>query len=394
MALELRQLCESDNYRYGLHLVAGEKGLSRIVQWVHTLEDAEVCGFLHGGELIFTTGIGNRNQSNLDWMLPLVKNLHEKESSGVVINIGPYISHVPNEVIAYCNENDYPIFTLPWEVHVVDVTRDFCTQIIEEDKAESDVGHLLQNIIFYPNDADKYMPSLQNHGFMPKMTCCLIGAQFQEDFRNNKKNIRFAQQLLQRKMKKYTSYLGVFQIQFNMYFVLGACTEKKMEMMKDELRKIVQNGEIKGLERLAMGPEDDLLEHLSRSYSQVNMMLSTMDEEQHICFYNDLGVKKMILAINDEDFLWAYQKRVLGKLEEYDEGNGTNLLDIYRTYIECDGSVQKVAESTFTHRNTINYQLRKIRNILGLDMDTLDNKIEVILALYINDMMKGKERRQ
>ncbi len=46
-------------------------------------------------------------------------------ASGIVINTGPYIKKIPDEVIQFGNEFGFPIFTMPWEVHVVDVTRDF-----------------------------------------------------------------------------------------------------------------------------------------------------------------------------------------------------------------------------------------------------------------------------
>ena len=101
MSITLRQLCASDNYRYGLHMVAGEEGLDKIVQWVHTLEDEEVGDFLHGGELIFTTGIGHRNMEILEWLLPLINKLKENDASGIVINTGPYIKKIPDEVIQF-----------------------------------------------------------------------------------------------------------------------------------------------------------------------------------------------------------------------------------------------------------------------------------------------------
>lgn len=75
MAVTLRSLCENASYLYGMRLIAGSGGMSNIVQWVHTVEDIEVSEFLHGGKLIFSTGIANRNQ---DWLLPFIKNLIEK----------------------------------------------------------------------------------------------------------------------------------------------------------------------------------------------------------------------------------------------------------------------------------------------------------------------------
>ena len=80
MAILLRQLCEKASYLYGMRILAGENGTGNIVQWIHTLEDVETGGFIHGGELIFTTGIA---QNGNEWLLEFVENLYEREASGV-----------------------------------------------------------------------------------------------------------------------------------------------------------------------------------------------------------------------------------------------------------------------------------------------------------------------
>lgn len=88
MAVTLGSLCEKAGYLYGMRVIAGKEGLTNIVQWVHSVEDIEVSDFLHGGELIFSTGIANKGQ---DWLLPFVKNLIAKNVSGLVLNMSPYI---------------------------------------------------------------------------------------------------------------------------------------------------------------------------------------------------------------------------------------------------------------------------------------------------------------
>lgn len=83
MAVTLGSLCEKAGYLYGMRVIAGKEGMTNIVQWVHSVEDIEVSDFLHGGELIFSTGIANKGQ---DWLLPFVKNLIAKNVSGLVLH--------------------------------------------------------------------------------------------------------------------------------------------------------------------------------------------------------------------------------------------------------------------------------------------------------------------
>ena len=59
LAITLERLCDGCETKYQMELVAGKGGINNTVRWVHMVEDREVPDFLHGNELIFTTGIGH-----------------------------------------------------------------------------------------------------------------------------------------------------------------------------------------------------------------------------------------------------------------------------------------------------------------------------------------------
>ena len=126
MAIILEEIYEVALHRYNMKLVAGGRGLRNLVDWVHTVEEMDYVSFLKGRELIITTGIREKDEETL---VRFVKSLHETGASGLVINIGKYITRVPRGVIAYSEEAGFPVFTLPWEVHLVDFNRDLCNLI-------------------------------------------------------------------------------------------------------------------------------------------------------------------------------------------------------------------------------------------------------------------------
>lgn len=104
-------------------------------------------------------------------------------------------------------------------------------------------------------------------------------------------------------------------------------------------------------------------------------------------FYDDLEIKKLILAVDDTDLLKSIYSENLKRLEQFDRDNGTDYMNFLRLYLKDDGSVQKLAEETFVHRNTINYQMSKIKKILGNDLKTLDDRFKIILAFEIYDVL-------
>src|SRR5471030_691786 len=107
-------------YLEKIKVVAGEAGLNKIISWVHVVEIPEVTEWVKGGELLFITGITIQN--NKEALLQLVKSISKKNLSGLVINVGPYIKETPQEVIDLANLINFPIFELPFEVKLIEVT--------------------------------------------------------------------------------------------------------------------------------------------------------------------------------------------------------------------------------------------------------------------------------
>lgn len=80
MAITMKRVCANVERLYGMKLVAGAAGMEKFVRWVHIIEDHEVPRFLHGNELVFTTGIAH---SGTDWLLEFIMKLQEKTQAGL-----------------------------------------------------------------------------------------------------------------------------------------------------------------------------------------------------------------------------------------------------------------------------------------------------------------------
>ena len=86
MSVLLRRLCRNTKKDFRINLIAGANGLDNMVDWVHIIEDKDVAQFLHGHELVLTTGIGNLN--NAEELLRFIKEIHNVGASGLMINLG------------------------------------------------------------------------------------------------------------------------------------------------------------------------------------------------------------------------------------------------------------------------------------------------------------------
>lgn len=112
MTVTVDYLYKKSENLYGMKILAGEAGMNRTVEWIHMIEGIQPASFLHGGELVFLTGISCDGEV---WLQEYVKKLFHCQCAGIVVNIGPYIKHIPSTVIDFCNEHKLPLFTIPWE---------------------------------------------------------------------------------------------------------------------------------------------------------------------------------------------------------------------------------------------------------------------------------------
>ncbi len=98
-------------------------------------------------------------------------------------------------------------------------------------------------------------------------------------------------------------------------------------------------------------------------------------------------MKKILLSVEDSSVLEEYYEETLGVLERYDQENNTDYLNLLRQYLRLNGSVQALADANYVHRNTVNYQMGKVKKILGDDFSTMESRFRLILAFRIKDFL-------
>ena len=110
MSFTIEDMILTAENRYEMKSLAGQNDWANSISWVHLLEDTTIIQNFWGKELAVTTGLGFPQKE--DWM-NLARLLNRYHASGLIINVGQYIYDVPEELIAYCNENDLPLLTVP-----------------------------------------------------------------------------------------------------------------------------------------------------------------------------------------------------------------------------------------------------------------------------------------
>ncbi len=101
---------------------------------------------------------------------------------------------------------------------------------------------------------------------------------------------------------------------------------------------------------------------------------------------SDLGIFSLLSLIPDQAESFAYAERLLGDLGRYHSENGGNLLETLEAYLENGCNAKLTARKLFIHYNTMLYRLEKIQQILGMELENTDNRLQLQVALKLYAM--------
>lgn len=373
MAISLEKIYLETKDKYKLSLVAGKSGMDKILSWVHYTEDSTTIDFIRGGELIITTGMGYTGKL---WLEELIKRLIERGASGILINVGNYIKNIPEDILRLCEESSFSLLTMPWEIHLVDIMQDYANKIIHEQEKDINFSSGLLKAIIHPQNVEEYIYSLEEGGYNVNAELCVAV-------------IKISQSEKEKIMSIITRLNKRCNVTSKPYEVILVFRNMSMPEVDEVIRAVLLHyGEAISV---GVGGVVSGVRELSVSYKQAQYAIFSND--RGVSRYEDIGINKILLAIEDIAVLRSIFDKYLGKLLAQDNENGTQYMEVLRKYIDCNSSVSMVAEQTFTHRNTINYRIKKIKEIIGINIDDAENKFYLKLSFYIWDILKKKSNK-
>lgn len=106
-------------------------------------------------------------------------------------------------------------------------------------------------------------------------------------------------------------------------------------------------------------------------------------ENEGVHGYHELGIYRYLLQLKQWEEEQGYQNERLEKLRQYDRENQTTLLTTLETFLDAAGKVNKTAERLHIHINTLSYRLRRIEEIMRVDLDNMNQRAALYLELKI-----------
>lgn len=389
MALPLKTLCTENDNQFKLSLQAGGNGFRNAVTWVHMIEDPCIIPYFHGSELAVTTCI--KAASDPLWLYDLVRELKGRGAAGLVVNTGKYIFDIPQEVLRYCEEQEFPLLTMPWEIHVTEMLQTFCTRIIQERSESVLFDKALGDALFKRGSEEEYREILSRYyDLNGKFTVILIHISRIDENIEKMQGIEYAFINRLRRFKTInemtSSKFGLLNHDNSQLIVANNVDRSQMPGLLKIILDIYEDAAKAHALFVGVGIEVTGLSNINKSFNRAHtaMRMAVYRNVPYIHF-EDMGFYKILFSVKDEDILSAYADEILAPIEG-DDAKRQGYIELLQAYIQNDRSLERTAAALYLHRNTVNYRIQKMKMLLDSPLKTVEDLFPFQVALAIRDM--------
>lgn len=389
MALPLKTLCTENDNQFKLSLRAGGNGFRNAVTWVHMIEDACIIPYFHGSELAVTTCI--KTASDPLWLNDLVRELKGRRAAGLVVNTGKYIFDIPREVLHYCDEQEFPLLTMPWEIHVTEMLQTFCTRIIQERSDSVLFDKALKDALFKRGSEEEYREILSRYyDLNGKFTVILIHISRIDE---NIEKIQGIEYVFINRIRRFktinemaSSKFGVLHHDNYQLIVANNMDRSQIPGLLQVILDVYEDAARARALFIGVGIEVPGLSNISKSFQRARtaMRMAVYRKAPYIHF-EDMGFYKILFSVKDEDILSSYADEILAPIEG-DDTRHQGYMKLLQAYIQNDRSLERTAAALYLHRNTVNYRIQKMKMLLDSPLKTVEDLFPYQVALAIRDM--------
>ena len=385
--LMLGTVYEETEHKYQLKLLAGAEGLHRSLRWLYFSEDISNADFLRGGELMVITGFSLQGAQELENFLRM---LISKNCCGVIINVGKYIMEedIHEEILTLCNENQFPLITMPWKYHLTDIIQEYSRQIFFRTHEQDRVNDIFQLLL-----RDRRLCSAEDesrlmaHHFDPEGSYCVARLSWhaQGGAPLSTTLPRDLHVLTENHLNQTKAQTCAFLYQDQLVLVFYGAVEAAVEVHVAKIATMCAAA-FPGLSMLCgVGSALSGIWQLRESYQRAGLaLLCAPLEGKRSLKFADLGIFQLFYTCRDAAVLAQFAE-ILAPLHAHDAQYDSQLLETLRLYLRFSGSVNVVSDEMYCHRNTTNYRIKKIKALLGLDLDRREVLFQLQLAFHLRE---------
>ena len=374
-----------------LKLIAGSNGLHKGIRWVYKAESLSLSQWVHGGELLI---ISRPVSSEPDFNLAaLLKEAIHLNMSGALLLIGPnYVEKISKSVLSLCNENEFPLFAIPWNLPLVDFFEEIGHAISNNNFYQSTRNDVIFNIVFENQlsaSALKLQASNSGYSFEGSHHFFLLHFILPESGQTARMEQTICNNLYEYLDQAFSEQNTSFLASTYSNHIIGIFPDKDFSEITKLFQKTIDYVSLTHPQltcNIGVGLSVSDVTKLKQSYEQAAECIHYCNKlklnHQHLC-YNQLGLYQLFSDLNQTQLYESFVETQLGALIHYDADNHTRLVETLSLYLQNNCNILHTADAAYTHRNTIKYRIIRIEELLHIDLQNASARLNLHLALYL-----------
>lgn len=381
-----------------MKIIAGNKGLHKIIRWNYKAESIHLAKWVHGGELLIVSKMVI-HEKNFN-LYNFLKEAISLNISGALLLIGPnYIEQIPQSVIDLSNQKHFPLFLIPWDTPLVDIFEELGHAIASINLINDKHKDLLFSIIFNTNlslDYLKYQSQEVNFSFdgylqffeinflLPQSENAIILNDVDKDTICQFIHTLFENEHIPILSSSYTkNIIALINVNNTSLDTLNTLFPQILNYIKENYPNYIVN--------IGIGTRQKSLEKYKLSYEQASKCINLAIKQKQknmIYYYEQLGLYQLFYDINNKTLLENFVHNILYSLMAYDKKYNTNLIQTLEVYLNKNCNLNQTAETLFIHRNTIKYRLQRIEEITNTSLDDAFTRLNFFNAILIKKFLQ------
>ncbi|MCC2707128.1 PucR family transcriptional regulator [Intestinibacter bartlettii] len=370
-------------------LIAGYRGLDREIQrasildyeYEKSLSDKPIQTYFEKEDFVISSLIYAKDDPSL--ILESVKGLVSDGVSGLAVkNI--YYDVLPEEVIKYANQMDFPIFIFDKKGSYYE---DIVTEIYDKNKEKNSISYQEAKIgILLKEDMDKSsvknMAKDFNISFKENMfSICLKPKKYIDE--NSLTNI----------INILNRDLGASHVAYRYHgiiFIICTYEDSHKENKSTEFSRLVRlmiYSLFLDLNDYYIGISNfhKYIDELNFALKESMYAMRTASiEGENIRYYYEIGVYKLLMPSYSEGYMINFYSDTIGKIKHYDQKYNSELLQTATVYVKLGGNIKNTAKSINLHENTVRYRINKIKEIFNTTNSEFEFYEELALGIKLH----------
>lgn len=391
MSLTVREAL-SLNILKEAEVVAGRGGLDNPIRWTHILDHPQVAEWVKGGEVLITSGLGI--QDDAEAQAKYMREAAMMKVAAVFVAKEEYMPHTTPVMREIADRHDLPLVELPRATPFIEVTEAILRQLATRSlDAERDylidallAGNLPASEETIARLAELGLEPEQHHVLALAERAAPTGDQLLSE--QERRAIWAALKQAPRRAVLVDRPAWVIAI-----FPVSAREGSSVpfarslgEAIKEHSRTGVRIGVGRLVRRLPDFPTS------FREAREALFIASITGETKSVLHYNDLGVWRLLLRIEDETELGRFIDHYLSAVARHDREQQTDWLRTLETFLDLNGNLRATARALALHRNTVSYQLEHISKLLGQDLNSPEVRLNLQVALRASRLLAARAR--